>query len=542
MSKDIFSKIIKNYNNELERILEKKAFSENVKNLLLSMLYKIENSYDDYKKVKVNVCSKNNFVEEILNIIETYCNRIDIIKPMSQEGQKLYEKNINCIVDKQNGEIKTFQNEKSLLEALINLKQKEIEIPSEYDLYKESIVELLLNGNKINNIELITDFNGWSWDVTSHNNLNDVYNKIYQMLIILLGNKELDKWINDREIKEEYIPSNVILSSKYNENFGITKKEFQLEKQDEIKKIINKFEDLYGKELCEKFFGELIKICILQCTKLDKQYEEKIKTEINSKKQELEKMMNNKMFIESLTLEKKEITRKIKKIDELISDEKILKEEYKKRNEKLENKDKIFSVSHLKLMLEKERNNNLEEIKKINKKMEPQEYVKIKQELEEKINFYEDINLDDKTKKNILRLETKLEKIFLKCFELKIENTDENKEIENLIYELRYYNLMLPQVIKTTKNIETKLINKACERKVLTKFSQNENTNYMILKELFYSKIIDLDTIVYILKYSKGVLTINIYDDKIHEETRQIEITEKTELNVKLNKKIKIWQ
>lgn len=542
MSKDIFSKIIKNYNNELERILEKKAFSEDVKNLLLSMLYKIENSYDDYKKVKVNVCSKNNFVEEILNIIETYCNRIDIIKPMSQEGQKLYEKNINCIVDKQNGEIKTFQNEKSLLEALINLKQKEIEIPSEYDLYKEPIVELLLNGNKINNIELITDFNGWSWDVTSHNNLNDVYNKIYQMLIILLGNKELDKWINDREIEEEYIPSNVILSSKYNENFGITKKEIQIEKQDEIKKIINKFEDLYGKELCKKFFGELIKICILQCTKLDKQYEEKIKTEINSKKQELEKMMNNKMFIESLTLEKKEITRKIKKIDELISDEKILREEYKKRNEKLENKDKIFSVSHLKLILEKERNNNLEEIKKINKKMEPQEYVKIKQELEEKINFYEDINLDDKTKKNILRLETKLEKIFLKCFELKIENTDENKEIENLIYELRYYNLMLPQVIKTTKNIETKLINKACERKVLTKFSQNENTNYMILKELFYSKIIDLDTMVYILKYSKGVLTINIYDDKTHEETRQIEITEKTELNVKLNKKIKIWQ
>ena len=52
MPKDIFSKIIKDYNNELEIILEQKAFSSDVKNLLLSMLYKIENAYEDYKKVK----------------------------------------------------------------------------------------------------------------------------------------------------------------------------------------------------------------------------------------------------------------------------------------------------------------------------------------------------------------------------------------------------------------------------------------------------------------------------------------------------------
>ena len=53
---DIFSKIstIGNYNNELERVLEKKAFSEDVKNLLLNMLYKIENAYPDYEMVKKN--------------------------------------------------------------------------------------------------------------------------------------------------------------------------------------------------------------------------------------------------------------------------------------------------------------------------------------------------------------------------------------------------------------------------------------------------------------------------------------------------------
>ena len=41
--KNILSKInLKDYNNEVEEILEKKNFSSNVKNLLLSMFYKIE--------------------------------------------------------------------------------------------------------------------------------------------------------------------------------------------------------------------------------------------------------------------------------------------------------------------------------------------------------------------------------------------------------------------------------------------------------------------------------------------------------------------
>ena len=49
----IFSKLNSNeYNNQLEKILENKTFDESVKNLLLSMLYKIENGYADYSIVK----------------------------------------------------------------------------------------------------------------------------------------------------------------------------------------------------------------------------------------------------------------------------------------------------------------------------------------------------------------------------------------------------------------------------------------------------------------------------------------------------------
>ena len=70
MSKeDIFSKIsLKDYNNELEKVLEEKDFSEVVKNLLLSMLYKIENAYEDYETVKVNTASKKYFIKKIIKI------------------------------------------------------------------------------------------------------------------------------------------------------------------------------------------------------------------------------------------------------------------------------------------------------------------------------------------------------------------------------------------------------------------------------------------------------------------------------------------
>ena len=99
-----------------------------------------------------------------------------------------------------------------------------------------------------------------------------------------------------------------------------------------------------------------------------------------------------------------------------------------------------------------------------------------------------------------------------------------------------------PIVTKETGEIEKKLIKKACEQKMLTKFSEKEETNYQILKHIFTSKIIDLSETVYTLKYTKGTITLNIYDGNTHDETKQIKITEKTELSVKLNKKIKIWQ
>ena len=64
---EIFSKInIKDYSNKLEKIIAKKAFSLDTKNLLLSMFYKMEVAYEDYNKVKVDTKSKREILEELI--------------------------------------------------------------------------------------------------------------------------------------------------------------------------------------------------------------------------------------------------------------------------------------------------------------------------------------------------------------------------------------------------------------------------------------------------------------------------------------------
>ena len=66
--KDLFHKL--SYTEQLEEILEKKTFSADCKNLLLSMLYKIDTSYNDYETVKRMVDPKRQVIEDILKIIK----------------------------------------------------------------------------------------------------------------------------------------------------------------------------------------------------------------------------------------------------------------------------------------------------------------------------------------------------------------------------------------------------------------------------------------------------------------------------------------
>ncbi len=554
---DIFSKInLKDYNNVLENILEQKAFSEDVKNLLLSMLYKIENGYEDYKTIKVNVSSKKSYVKKIIQIIKDECKEIQLIKPLSEESKILEENNVNYIVEKENGKIIVYPNERIILEALVTLNQKDIVLDEQYSLYNLAMKDVLSIGNRMNCVEVIRDFNGWSWDITTNQMEGKNINIIYQSLLILLGKRFLQNWITNKEDYEEdeevEIPSNEILRSKYNENFGMTKEEMQEDKTiDYIRKMQEILAEKYGEENAIEFFEQLIKtILAIECNINENQKEIVLNLQ-NQLAKDLEKMQDNKAYVEELSKKKKELAERIKNIDTLLSDEKLLKEEYENRNSKLANKDKIFSVSHLSIMLEKEREKYFKEIKEYNLQMQPKEFVETKKILEEKLEFFEEIDVKENEKTNEGKQIILLQKSFLKCFEEKIKRALTKREITDIIYELRYYE-QLPyrqyniskekKIEEYLKQVERQVIKKACLEKVLIKFSEEEELNYNILKNQFQSKIIKLENTIYVLKYKKGILKLEIYDTNIEEETKEIEIKEKVELHVKLNKKIKIWE
>lgn len=550
---DIFSKInLKDYNNILENVLEQKAFSEDVKNLLLSMLYKIENGYEDYKTIKVNVSSKKNYVKKIIEVIKEECKEIKLVKPLSDESKVLEEKNVNYIVEKEKGKITVYPNERMMLEALIELSQKEIELEDEYYLYSLAMKNVLSIGNKMNYVEVIRDFNGWSWDITTSQMESKNINIVYQNLLIHLGNHFLQTWIINNEEDEEEVemPNNEILRSKYNENFGMTTEEMQEEK-DYVNKMQEILIEKYGKENAQNFWNQLIKTILAIGSNINKEQKKILLEEKKKVEEHLEKMQDNKKYVEELSKTKKDLTKKIKEIDTILSDEKLLKEEYEKRNSKLANKDKIFSVSHLNIMLEKEREKYLNQIKECNLQMQPKEFVVTKQKLESQKEFYEEIDIKESEKTNEEKQIEELQKYFLKCLEEKIDKAEGKKEITDLIYEIRYYE-QLPykqyNISKESKieeyvtKVEKQIIKKACVEKVLIRFTQEEELNYKILKNQFQSKIIKLENTIYVLKYKKGILKIEIYDTNIEEETKEIEISEKVELNVKLNKKIKIWE
>ena len=186
---------IKDYNNELEKILENKLFSYDVKNLLLSMLYKIENAYKDYETVKVEVPSKREYIENLFNIIKEKCLKIFLVKSGTPEAEELEKNNLLFKVDRKNGEIVCFQNELVMLTAILNLDISPTLIEMPYE-YMESPMYLLLKIGKIDTeVEVIRDFNGWSWDIDK-NKIKDIeYNYIYQTMVLLSGKKSINSKI-----------------------------------------------------------------------------------------------------------------------------------------------------------------------------------------------------------------------------------------------------------------------------------------------------------------------------------------------------------
>lgn len=482
---------IKDYNNELEKILENKLFSYDVKNLLLSMLYKIENAYKDYETVKVEALSKKEYIENLLRIIREKAIKILLVKSETPEAEELEKNNVTYKIDKENGEIVCFQNELVILTALLKLDETNVNIEVPYDYLEKPLNEMLKQGKIDSMVEVIRDFNGWSWDIVTKD-IGDIEdNLLYQIIILLHGKKKIGIK-NLGEIEK-----------------NITKLAIQ--------KYISNSED---KEYVEKF--------------------EKIK---KTKQERLELFKNKKEFLNQITEDKKIYTKQIEKIDRILNNNELLKKEYYERNEKLPNKEKIFSISYLVGILDKERVELLEKIDECNKVILPKEFVEQKTKLEGETSFLNSVK-DCVSRDDIIEIC----KNFITDVEKKIHSiTEETKdELVSWIYKIRYFRYIPVNETEKVRDVtEFKkafelliklIIKKAQKLKVWDVFSEDAELTYRILKEVFDSKIIYLQNINIQCRYEDKVLDIEYYDDTVMDSSLKVNID-----SVKIKKKFKLF-
>ena len=235
----------KDYNNNLEKILSKKDFSEEVKNSLLSMFYKIENGYNDYNVIKRETFDKKEYIEKLINIIEKDCDKIEFVNKNNLEK-----------VDKDKKEIRCLPIEERILYSLAKIQKRNIVVKYIDESIEEAFSTMLNTGNNINIVEPLRDFNGFSWNIIVKDIEDLNYNLMYQNMIFLVGNKFVDKWVNNYEPLVDY--------------FDL----FQ-----------NEVEKKYGKKVKENITTNLITLSI----KLKSLYDINFKQEVENKKEELKK-------------------------------------------------------------------------------------------------------------------------------------------------------------------------------------------------------------------------------------------------------------
>ena len=200
----LFAKL-KDYNNELEKILDNKTFSSNSKNLLLSMIYKLEVCYKDYEQVKVYSLEKNKFFDCVLNIIKNYCDNIKTVEPNSDGAAILKKNNVEALTNSRERSLLVYPTEQAMLYAICDIEPKYFYIKDDF-IFKTVLQRVLVEGYKQNTMEILKNFNGWSWDINQHISKNGrIANLIYQNLLFIMGEEFLYKWRTDKFGQRDYL-------------------------------------------------------------------------------------------------------------------------------------------------------------------------------------------------------------------------------------------------------------------------------------------------------------------------------------------------
>lgn len=492
---------IKDYNNQLEKILSKKPFFEDTKNLLLNMLYKVENAYEDYTLVNGEKRTKREILEEILDIIAKDCEKIEIVKT---KESKIIEEEKKII---------TYLDTTKILYEIFQLDSNKYEVIDDYEIIKPAIEQTLNQGYSIASNEIIRDFDGWSWNILADEIENKTANLIYQILKILVGYELLQEWKKSKE-------------------------------EDYILKLIDKLQCTYKNELGEDLFKVIAQICIFNVVNENKNEKERLIKIQQELQKEFDEIDNKKEYLTTLGEKKKQVVADIKRIDNILSNDRKLKTEFITRNELLDMNHRIFSLSDLAEILEEERENLIKSLNSYSKKMEPLNFIKIKTEIENKLILLKEIELQNENKKIYEDKIKELLKLVCKAMKIKVDKEENKEELIRLVYKVRYFGLIYVnnKQVKDFIDINTiqrLVITKACKQKAITIFSKNIKENYEIIKNILKTDIIELEKMYFKIIKKEDKIFLEIYDEEDLYKT--IELKKIEELNVKLNKKIKVF-
>lgn len=518
----MLEKIIKKDTNvELENILEQKQIDEQAKNILQGILYKIEVSYKDYKKVKGKKETEQEYVQSLLNNIQQRCNKIKIVKPNKEIADDEIQKNLQ--EDKffvKNDEITSYPIEVKLLYAIEKSSNFTKILNNKYEEATIAVSDLINTGKNLDKVEVLRDFNGWSWTTINKEVENIEANLVYQSLQILLGEKFLIDWTQDKD--------------------GII---------DYFEQLVHELSEKYNNKLANEIKNILTQIAIINTIRENIEYRNYINDKIQDIDNKINDYDNSEQNIIEMTERKKVILKELNEIEKILGQKDKLQEEFEKINQEevTEQNKKIFSIKVLRQQFNSRKRQLLEEMEKINYLLNPLNYLEEKRKLleqKDKLKFAELQNIvsNDKyaeTNQNSEEL-IKFIKKFLKCFNILIQKT-KDEELLKLIYQFRYFMLLpfdlerkikdIEEISKDVEETEQKIVQKTSKKKIIN------DVPLEIMKHVFETRIIILEELYYKITKKEEKFYVQLFDENVSEEKYEITPIEK----MKVNKKIKIF-
>lgn len=496
MKKSLFSKF-KDYNYILDKVLEDKNFSEDAKNLLLNMIYKIETSYKDYAQIKGIFQKQKDFIDRIIEIVSDRCKYLFLVDPKFEEVQALKRDNVLALTDEREQRIYAYPTELAILYGIIDINPKYFYIPRKYYYLKNQLQRILVQGTILNDTEVIRNFNGWSWNVSEDINIDYVSNMIYQSIRMLIDEDFLRMWEQDTSAKVDFV--------------------------NEMKKEL---EEYYGTENSRNFYIALAKLVLASSTNEEK---ERLKAELKKVVDAYENMKDKTEYIKRVSEEKKRLMSEIEQKDILLNDDKKLVYEFKRRNAVLADDMKILTIRSLTEIIQAERDKCVNRIEEINELVKPSNYTQLKNELAEKMQIMAVV----REKKSIRDYSIAFLKESMRCFTANINKISSKEEIFDILYKMRYFRKIRVTKNEMIENIPTLFndVNKflkyaitlGCRNKVFNIFCNDVDGNFDIIEVALDTAIPNYEDIDIAVKFNEGLLEITIYDNEVVDKKQVID-------------------